>query len=302
MGMLLPGIAGAVVGCLVWVTPESPRFVMDKRGYDAGLVELQKVRRGDVEQEALAMKDELEVEAGAGQVSYSELFTTPGLRLRVFIAIYLAFAQQLTGVNAFLSYTTSIFEAAGIPADQINALPGYAIYFNLAMLAGCIFGLLIIDSSYGGRRSQLLAATCLMGPTLIIAGVAKAYAWPGWIPVLMLFLYGPGFQVAWGIIPWVYPSEIFSMAEKDRACSLATFSSFFVNFIVNMTTEPLLQWSDSGTFLLFGGLNVSNFFFVLFFIKETKGVPLEMIPALFAGKGREPLVSAEHASQISEVA
>merc|ERR1711879_658271 len=94
------------------------------------------------------------------------------------------------------------------------------------------------------------------------------------------------------------------MAEKDKACSLATFSSFFVNFIINMTTEPLLQWSDWGTFLIYGVLNVSNFFFVLIFIKETKGVPLEAIPALFSGQQRQPLVSAEsgvsvHASGVS---
>jgi sugar porter (SP) family MFS transporter len=294
MGMLLPGIAGAIVSCLVWITPESPRYVMGRRGYEAGRAELQKVRRGDVEQEAQAIRDDLQKEAGNKEVSYRELFQTPGLRLRVFIAMYLAVAQQLTGVNAFLSYTTSVFEAAGIPSEQINALPGYAIYFNLAMLAGCILGLLLIDSPYGGRRSQLLGATCMMGPTLIIAGIAKANAWPSWIPVVMLFLYGPGFQVAWGIIPWVYPSEIFSMAEKDKAVSMATFSCFFVNFIVNMTTEPLLQWCDWATFLIFGCLNVTNFFFVLFFIRETKGVALEMIPRLFSGQQLQPLVSVDN--------
>jgi sugar phosphate permease len=64
MGMLLPGIAGAIVGCLVWITPESPRYVMGKRGYEAGLAELQKVRRGDVEQEAQAIREDLEKEAG----------------------------------------------------------------------------------------------------------------------------------------------------------------------------------------------------------------------------------------------
>jgi len=70
LGMLLPGIAGAIVGCLVWITPESPRYVMGRRGYEAGLAELQKVRRGDVEQEAQAIRDELEKEEGTKQVSY----------------------------------------------------------------------------------------------------------------------------------------------------------------------------------------------------------------------------------------
>lgn len=40
-------------------------------------------------------------------------------------------------------------------------------------------------------------------------------------------------------------------------------------------------WSVGYTMLIFAGLNIINLLFVLFCIKETKGVPLEEIPALF---------------------
>jgi hypothetical protein len=40
-------------------------------------------------------------------------------------------------------------------------------------------------------------------------------------------------------------------------------------------------WSVGYTMLIFAGLNMVNLVFVIFFIKETKGVPLEEIPALF---------------------
>merc|ERR1712125_104001 len=100
------------------------------------------------------------------------------------------------------------------------------------MLLGCVVGLLLIDSPYGGRRSQLLGATTIMGPPLIIAGIARL-AGNGLIPVIMLFFYGPGFQLAWGLVPWIYPAEIFAMNEKDRAVSLATFFVFLINFVIN---------------------------------------------------------------------
>jgi len=281
LGMLLPGLAGGVVGVLIWFTPESPRYVMDKHGYDAGVAILQKVRKGDVEREAQAMKLQSEAEAEAGSVSYRQLFEHSGLRRRVFVACYLQIAQQATGVNAFLSYTTNIFEAAGIPLNQINSMPGYAIYFNILMLVGVIAGLVCVDSPYGGRRSQLLSASFVMGPPLVVAGVAQLQGWPGWIAVVALALYGPGFQFAWGMMPWVYPAEIFAMNEKDKAVSLATFLQFAFNFVVNLITPTLLDLSSGGTFVFFGLLNVSNIVFVYLCIKETKGIPLEAIPALF---------------------
>merc|ERR1719195_503756 len=272
IGMLLPGMAGAVVGITIWLTPESPRWTMDHRGYEAAVSTLQKVRNGNAEAEALRMKADADAENAAGQVKYVELSTKPGLLLRFFVACYLQIGQQLTGVNAFLSYTTEIFKGAGIPKDSI---PTYAIFFNIAMVLGCILGLTFIDSPKGGRRTQLWVATVIMGPAMLVAGLTKAFNWPGTIAVIMLFLYGPGFQIAWGLVPWIYPSEIFLMSERDRAVSLAVWGNFTINFIVNYATPPLLSWSTPATFLLFGALNVVNLFVVLAFVRETLGKPIE---------------------------
>jgi len=121
----------------------------------------------------------------------------------------------------------------------------------------------------------------VMGPPLVIAGIGKLSGWTSVISIIALVFYGPGFQFAWGIIPWIYPAEIFSMAEKDKAVSVSTFCEFAINFAVAYLTPVLLSWSSGGTFILFGALNVSNFIFVWLFVKETKGVPLADVPALF---------------------
>lgn len=297
LGMLLPGLAGAIVGMLIWFTPESPRYVMERRGFAAGLQTLQKVRKGDCENEAREMQREADAEAEAGQVSYKQLFANPSCRRRVFIACYLQVAQQLTGVNAFLSYTTKIFESAGIKSAYVSTA---AIIFNLLMLCGCIAGLLLIDSPYGGRRSQLLYATLIMGPPLVIAGIGKLLGWTSIISILALVLYGPGFQVSWGIITWLYPAEIFSMSEKDKAVSMSTFMVFAINFAVTYMTPILMNASPGWTFILFGALNVSNFVFVWWFVIETKGIPVDDVPPLFAKKAGL-LASAEN-SELNTVA
>jgi len=276
IGMMLPGIAGLLVAIAVWFTPESPRYVMAQKGYAAGVAVLQKVRRGDVTLEAQAIHDQMEEESKAGMVSYKDMFSHRSLRKRVFIACYLQIAQQLTGVNAFLSYANTLFSGVGIQNPYV-----FNCIWNGVMMAGCIVGLLLIDSPRGGRRIQLLGSTVLMGPPLLVAGFAFLYNWPGVLEMIMVCVFGLGFQLSWGMIPWVYPSEIFNMAEKDKALSLAVFWQYAINAAVAICTPVFLAWSMGGTLIIFGVLNITNFVFVIFFVKETKGVPLEDVPALF---------------------
>lgn len=281
-GFMLPGYAGLVVGLAVWLCPESPRFVIDRFGKDAGRPVLQRVRQGDVETELEFLDRNLAEERAAGMVSFKELFTKPGLRLRLFTACYLQAAQQFTGVNAFLGYQNEIFQAAGSSQDEIDKIPGGAAFLlQMTMLAGCILGLILVDSPFGGRRKQLLLAAAFMGPPLILGAVTTWAGWPAKTTEIMVFIFGFGFQFAWGIIPWFYPAELFAMNERERALSLSTFSGFLMNVVVNQVTLPLLKWSSAGTFFIFGALNITNCIFVLAYVKETKGVPLEDIPGLF---------------------
>lgn len=281
-GMLLPGIAGALVALAIWFTPESPRYVMSRKGLKEGQGVLQKVRVGDVGDEAKAIHDEIMLEGSIGQVPFASLFTEPGLRKRVFVACWLQISQQLTGVNAFLFYAVTFFNDLGV-SNPFVANTG----FQAVMLFGVVLGTWLMDSTWGGRRIQLLGATFLMGPALLIGGFAMAYDWPGVVALIMVLVYAFGFQAAWGAIPWVYPSEIFSMAEKERAISLSVFFQYGANAVIAVVTPTLLQWSTAGTLFLFAALNIINIAFVLTFIKETKGVPLEQIPALFGSVRKE---------------
>jgi hypothetical protein len=255
--------------------------VIDRFGKDAGRPVLQRVRRGDVEAELEFVAKNLEEEKQAGSVAFKELFTKPGLRLRVFTACYLAVAQQFTGINAFLGFQTDIFKAAGADADKIDSLGGPAMMFQVTMMVGCILGLILIDSRFGGRRKQLIGAAAFMGPALFIGSVALWANWSSQISLIALFVFGFGFQLAWGIVPWFYPAEIFTMREKESALSLSTCSNFAANVVVNQIAMPLMRFSPPGTFLIFAVLNITNVVFVLACVKETKGVPLEDIPAMF---------------------
>jgi len=272
---MLPGIAGIILTAACLFIPESPRYVMEKHGYEKGAEELQKVRTGSVKTEADEIMAQIKEEADVEEVSYGQIFTERNLRKRVFVACGLVLAQQLTGVNAFLGYSATVFEAAGFNPFKFN------LVFTGEMILACIVGLLLIDSPFGGRKIQLLVAAVIMGPPLLLAAAALQYEWSTTIVMLCVLIYGAGFQLAWGMIPWIYPAEIFTMSEREKSVSLAVGLNYIANAVVVFVVPDLMDVSIPATFSFFGVLNILNFLFVMFFVKETKGIPLELIPDLF---------------------
>lgn len=57
--------------------------------------------------------------------------------------------------------------------------------------------------------------------------------------------------------------------------------------IVGFATDFLFEWNKGGMFMIFAVLNVSNIFFVVFGMVETKGMNLEDIPAMFGPVDKE---------------
>jgi len=281
-GFMIPGYFGLAVAIGALFCPESPRFLLDRKGAEAARPHLQRVRQGDVSEELAFLETALREERTAGKVGWGELFCKPGLRKRLFVACYLQAAQQLTGVNAFLGFQSDIYQAAGYSEESVNNIPGGpAFIVQMVFIVGSLFGLFVVDSSFGGRKTQLMGASFLMGPALLIAAITHFVNGAPSITGYMVYVFAFGFQAAWGIIPWFYPAEIFQMKERERALAVSTLFGFAVNFLVGMVTKALFSWSQGGMFLIYGILNVTNCIFVVVFIKETKGVQLEKIPGMF---------------------
>merc|ERR1712110_690748 len=121
-----------------------------------------------------------------------------------------------------------------------------------------------------------------MVPLFLLTGLGALFDWSHSFVLTLVCLIGFTWQCAWGMIPWVYPSEIFTMAERDRATSLAVFAQYASNAVL-MLVVPHIQKAlgFAGMLYFFGAFNLLNLAFVAACVKETKGVPLEDIPKLF---------------------
>jgi len=285
-----------VVAVAIWWTPESPRFAMAKHGYEKGFEVLAKVRKGDVADEAREVRDQIAAEEQAGQVTYFDCITKPCLRKRVFIACWLQIGQQFTGFNTILMYAATMFTEMGFsdPFAPNMAFQGFQV-------VSIVIGLMLIDSRYGGRRPQLLAVTTIIIPLLVLVALSVSLAWPSTLTLVFVVMFGFFWEIAWGPLPWVYPSEIFSISERDRATSLAVFCQYAANAILLFLVPTLKNTLGvAGMFWFHALFNVVNLIFATVFIRETKGVLLEDVPALFGdvalgkGKGRNAVEAQAH--------
>merc|ERR1719401_2201494 len=73
-GFLMPGFIGLFVGLAAWACPESPRYLLNKYGKEKARPALQRVRKGDVNEELDYVNMCMQLEREAGKVSYTELF------------------------------------------------------------------------------------------------------------------------------------------------------------------------------------------------------------------------------------
>eukprot|EP00931_Biecheleriopsis_adriatica_P116026 TRINITY_DN91739_c0_g1_i1.p1 TRINITY_DN91739_c0_g1~~TRINITY_DN91739_c0_g1_i1.p1 ORF type:complete len:518 (+),score=88.13 TRINITY_DN91739_c0_g1_i1:119-1555(+) len=282
VGMILPGAAAVVVGVAVWLTPESPRYVMAKHGFEAGAVTLAKVREGDVTAEAMEVHEQILSESQAGQVSYLEIISNSCLRKRVFISCWLQIGQQFTGYNTIMMFAGTMWVKMGF---NDPFAPNMA--FQALQLITIVMGLWLIDSRFGGRRPQLLLVTVCLVPLIFLTGLASALSWPPSLMLVFVVAFGAVWQLAWGPLPWVYPSEIFSISERDRATSIAVFFQYGANAVLMFTVPVMMsRFGLAGMFWFHAAFNLLNLAFVVLFIRETKGVLLEEVPSLFGDTAR----------------
>merc|ERR1712032_1471636 len=88
-----------------------------------------------------------------------------------------------------------------------------------------------------------------------------------------IWIFGFCFAGFWGATPWTYPSEIFNQRERERALSVSTAAQFFMKFVSLYIFNLLSTFDTQVVFLVFGAFKVANTLFVVFMVKETRGVP-----------------------------
>ncbi|KAH0717234.1 hypothetical protein KY285_013265 [Solanum tuberosum] len=199
------------------------------------------------------------------------------------IGIGLLSLQQLSGINGILMYSSNIFKSAGVSSSKAATFGLGAIQVVVTAIAASL-----VDKA--GRRVLLIMSLSLMTVSSFLVATAfylKDFAPKSWHPALgILSLVGlvvlvMAFALGLGSIPWIIMSEILPVDIKSLGGSVATLANWLTSWIVTMTANLLLSWSEGGTFIIYTMVSASTVVFVRIWVPETKGKTLEEIQRFF---------------------
>ncbi|WDF78450.1 sugar porter family MFS transporter [Mucilaginibacter sp. KACC 22773] len=255
---------------LIYFIPESPRWLILKKGETGRALEILRVINPlNCEQELAAIKNSTLHDTVSSGNLFSGQYKTP-----VILAVLFAFFNQVSGINAIIYYAPRIFEMAGLGAHS-SLLSTVGI--GLINFIFTLLGINIIDK-VGRRTLMLVGSIGLIASLFMVAFTFYSGHMSGFaIPVYMM-MFIAFFAFSQGAVIWVFISEIFPNQVRAKGQTLGS-STHWVMAAIIAFCFPYLAESLGGavTFSFFCVMMVCQLIFVWKFMPETKGRSLEQI-------------------------
>lgn len=263
--------------------PESPRYLVSsgqgERAYDV-------LARLFGERHAEAKVADIRASLATDhRPSFSDLIdkATGKVRGVVWIGIGLATFQQLVGINVIFYYGAVLWQAVGFSE-------GDALLINIVSggisIAACIGTILLVDKI--GRKPLLWIGSAGMAISLILVSVAFSTGVldasgalqlsdnMGILALVAANVYVVFFNGTWGPVMWVMLGEMFPNQIRGSGLAVSGLFQWGSNFGITMTFPILLSSiglaAAYGIYAFFAAVSV---WFVLQFVRETKGLELE---------------------------
>ncbi|XP_022228539.2 facilitated trehalose transporter Tret1 isoform X2 [Drosophila obscura] len=275
---------------LMFLIPETPRWFVSRGREERARKALIWLRgkEADVEPELKGlMRSQADSDRQGSQNKMLELLKRNNLK-PLSISLGLMFFQQLSGINAVIFYTVSIFKDAGSTIDGNLC----TIIVGVVNFLATFIATLLIDRA--GRKILLYVSNIAMTITLFVLGgffYCKAHGQDvsnlGWLPLSCFVIYILGFSLGFGPIPWLMMGEILPSKIRGSAASVATAFNWSCTFVVTKTFQDMIDFMGAhGAFWLFGSICFVGLFFVILYVPETQGKTLEDIERKMMGRVR----------------
>ncbi len=269
---------------LLFLVPETPRFLMLKGNENAARAVLNKLVTREESEKELA-----EIRASLSGHHSGKLFSF-GVLL-IFIGIMLSVFQQFVGINVVLYYATDIFKGMGLTT---NASLFQTIIVGAVNLVFTVVAILTVDR-FGRRPLQIIGAL-VMAAAMIALGTELWLGAKGMVALICMLVYTAGFAVSWGPVTWVLLSEIFPNQIRGKAMAVAVAAQWIANYLVSWTfpilnNNPTLvkHFNHGFAYWIYGVMGILAALFMWRVVPETKGRSLEQMEAIWKSGGKKPL-------------
>ncbi|RMZ90064.1 hypothetical protein DV736_g2701, partial [Chaetothyriales sp. CBS 134916] len=278
--------------------PESPRWLIAHEEEDQAYTILADLENKDEDDPfILAQHKEIVYTVQyerAHAVSWGQLLTgktggdksgTCTLR-RLLLGMGTQMMQQLSGINVTSYYLpTVLIKSVGLSEKMARLLAGCnSVSYLLFSLIG------IPNVEKWGRRNMLIFASAGQSACYLIITVLIRYnEKPGYAhahevasaSVAFFFLYYVFFGIGMQGVPWLYPTEINSLAMRTKGAAAGTATNWIFNFMVVEITPIGIQNLQWKFYIIWTIFNASFVPLTYFFYPETAGRSLEDIEDYF---------------------
>ena len=251
--------------------PESPRWlIIHKKDLIAGLKIFKKfnVNATSKELDDLVAEVQTSVKSDDGKNSFFQ----KALLKPILLAFFIAFFNQLSGINAILYFAPRIFEMTGL-SEQTALLQSVGI--GLTNLIFTFIGLWLIDRL--GIRTLLYIGSVGYIVSLGLCAWAFHTEYFAIVPIC-IFAFIAAHAIGQGAVIWVFISEIFPNEYRAAGQTLGSFTHWFFAAMLTLLFPQMVEvFSPSMIFGFFCFMMVLQLVWVKMMVPETAGVPLEKI-------------------------
>jgi MFS transporter, SP family, arabinose:H+ symporter len=263
------GVPAFMFLLLLFIIPESPRFLIKIGKIAAAKAILEKIEIVSVDKEIEEIKESMSQSTVKKQTLFSMIYFKP-----ISVAFLVAMFNQFSGINAILYYAPRIFELSGLTnSDSMFQ----SILIGVTNGIFTILGLTLIDRV--GRKKLLIAGS--LGMSVCLALVAKTFYsqdFSGYGLLVYLLIYIMFFAFSTGAVIWVLIAEIFPNSVRGKGQSFGSFTHWFFAALITFlfpVVEKVSEFGVGHAFMFFSVMMVIQIFVVWKYFPETKGRTLE---------------------------
>ncbi|CAF4873776.1 unnamed protein product [Pieris macdunnoughi] len=245
--------------------------------------------------------DRLIIEQTTSELKFSpKLLFADKTALKAFwVALIVNLTREFCGCIAVLVYASHIFAEAGKDPDSSIALSPnkQSILLASVQIIGSFLACQLVDRT--GRKPLLAVTSVVAGFSMCLLGVwfylqSISVALPGWLPIAALcfciFADASGLQP----LPFVIMTEMFSFQLRGTVATLIMAISLGTDFALLKLFAPLNNCIGyHSTFWIFSFICLSNVFYLILCVPETKMRNLEDIYADLEGRRRKKKKNVE---------